>query len=618
MACDQKTLLLISAYADGEAMLEETREARTHLEQCGDCRKLLEDWRGQRTLFEWAYSLEMPEKELIRMEQPVREPLRTRNTRLPSFRWTWVGAGALASAIAVLVYSVVTLPPILQKTLVTKSETQAVRVKKDIELQVGPDTKIERIGDRSIRLLDGWVSASVRHGTGFRVLARRIQVTDQGTRFTVGSGPKLDYLLVEEGSVVIKKDGLAREVKAGQVATVEDRGKPSIASLRDTSPDTTSTSIGKEAAKPFAPSDAMQLEWQEGLKRLARRFPDIELGEGRSSQSDSPRSGPKSYLVQQQDARWRKELSLHYLDLVGAMAGQRVAPGDWEIPVQVMLVSGVMSKPELPLDIYYIRLVPSNGTVVWRFTGANGAEADYPITSVRVTERWGGVLAGISEGVSTGQGDVRREHLRLVVFPGEIKPELNFTVGRVAEPAGRSWDDMLKAAQKVSPRGSTTQEDRWYLDEQRQHRLLILGPPYDLSGSTATLRRLITGKERGTATAAVIATDQPLVDPPAPAGTYLLRLIRPAAGKPLHWEIATTDSKAVAGWGASSRTLRVSRTGHSAWTGHRLKISKNKTLALDISQSPASQGAFEFDFRLAHESGYPLLAKGCFRVRQPK
>jgi hypothetical protein len=234
MACDQEILTLVSCYADGEAAPDEETQARAHLDGCAECRKLVSDWGEARQLAEWAYTFELKEcLPLERQEQQMTAAVAAKRQRSHSGiggRWRSVWAWTLLGVIllAVAAYRFAAVPPMLGSSLAAAGEAQNARMQGGIRLKLGPESKISRIGDRSIRLERGWVTASVRHGTGLRVLTPRLEVTDQGTLFQVRRGAKLDYVLVQQGSVVVTKGSFRRKVNAGQILLASDTGKPTM------------------------------------------------------------------------------------------------------------------------------------------------------------------------------------------------------------------------------------------------------------------------------------------------------------------------------------------------------------------------------------------------------
>ena len=624
MACDQQTLLLISSYADGEASPEEASNARAHLEQCGECRKLIEDWRSHRTMFEWTYNIKMPEQDLVQAEEwDMDNNARTERARFKlGGRWNWAAIGALAAVvtIAFVVYHPAELPPMLGSRLATALKSRTVRMASDIELKVGPNTSITRIGGNAIRLECGWLSASVHHGSGLRILTPRIEVTDQGTRFVVGSGPKLDYVVVEDGSALVTKGGFRTKVKSGQMLTAENRGNPSVVSL----PQATDESIPRHQKEAFRPTGGVELEWQDGLRRIASRFPDVRPRIVRSIGFTGSSSGSECCVYMAADLRLRGELRRRCVDILQFAAGQPLDSGGWEIPVGVMMVTGIGAKPELPADMYFVRLVPAKGSLAWRLTGAAGGNADYPVTFEQVSQTvqpededlvlgFGSTVKGIANGV------LAESPILLAGWPGSLKPRLDLTaLGRVTR-SERDKQAMFEAVRKATG----TKNDQWtdsqllYLDTQRKNRFLV-ALYGDAGKRLGRFYGLMDRRRGGSETIGVMVTDQPLVEPPAPAGVYLLPLVLPESSRAVHWEISTPDSRQVVAWGSSALALAKNKT-ELFGSSHLINITSEKSLLFSPNTGPADHGSFPFSFRLSRNGPKVerLSADGVIRVRQP-
>jgi len=58
MDCDEKYRVLISGFIDGELDDEQMRELNSHLNQCADCRNLLEELREQKKIMEMVFARE--------------------------------------------------------------------------------------------------------------------------------------------------------------------------------------------------------------------------------------------------------------------------------------------------------------------------------------------------------------------------------------------------------------------------------------------------------------------------------------------------------------------------------------------------------------------------------
>jgi len=103
--------------------------------------------------------------------------------------------------------------------VVRHPQAQTVLVAKGIRLEVAPDSEISRLGDKAIRLVQGTVSAQVIHGRGFRILTRKLEIVDEGTRFEVHSDSRTDSVTVTEGRVRVRMGKDEYHVGAGETLT---------------------------------------------------------------------------------------------------------------------------------------------------------------------------------------------------------------------------------------------------------------------------------------------------------------------------------------------------------------------------------------------------------------
>ncbi|MDO8588987.1 MAG: zf-HC2 domain-containing protein [Armatimonadota bacterium] len=572
MACDQQTLLLISTYADGEASAEESQEARTHLEGCAECRKLLEDWRGQRTMFEWAYSLRLPEEVSVQAEESAMSNTE-RTRRFPfrlGIRWSWAGVAALSAAAVAAVLVIHHLagpPPMLGSRLATSLKPQAVRMESGIELNVGPDTKITRIGVNSIRLDQGWVSASVRHGSGFRVLTRRIEVTDQGTRFTVGTGPKLDYVVVNEGSVEVRKGVVKCTVSPGRALVAQDEGAPQVASLPQVRPGDVGIPFNQKQPT-FVPRIAGELDWDEGLQRLAVKFPHARVLGGDRSSMVAPawkNNGLEYRFSHAADSGLIGGIGARFAEVAQAMVGQTIGHGEWELPVGIITAA----TSELPSDVHYIRLVPKDGNVVWRLNGSRGGQVDFPLETSSEESKW--PLGANSHRFFYEGGHERvQETLVVTAWPWKVKPALKLRLIASEKPKGEQAliADATRAVSGIQgvdmEHGNT---NVLYLDQARRRRLLIA---WNGEAGRQLYRASDSARQGrdGSAILAVVATDVALHEPNAPAGVYLLRLVLPAASQSPHLEIQAVGSTraGVAAYMLPKTKLRLDNSVQRGWT----------------------------------------------------
>lgn len=564
MACDQKTLMLISCYADGEAVGEQATRAAAHLERCAECRKLVGEWQGSQQLLEWACTFELPDE--INVESGmVAVPQKTvRRLSWPRLRWNWLAAGGLTAAIAVVFigYWFATLPPVLPvgKSLVSANRAQAARMGSDVRLTLGPNSKIVRKDERTVSLVRGWVMASVRGGSGIEVDSPRLKVTDRGTRFQVGTQPKLDYVLVDEGSVSVSDDGANRDVKAGQALIARDGQGLLVADLpADKTEDIERSNRLGELGGDDQPRTAAELDRDEGRERLAAKFPDLRTlsGESYGSGRVSGRRTESRYGLSPL-VGFRSGLREHFADIAEAMAGGTADSGYWEIPVGVMHASGIISTPQLPADTYYVQLVCQGGAIVWRLNATRGGQVEYPL--VTRTDDFGShslrPLCGRQISRRRGGMDVVDIQELVTDWPGKIKPALEITVGYVSiEPELAIRDRAVGLAPAVT--GLALQNEHCevsYLDPEKRHHLVVIWR----SDSVKQLCDLFEGTklgQGGSVTLGVLETDVPLEEPVLPAAAYLMRFVISDPSKAPRLEIASAGRRGAPAYALRKRRL---------------------------------------------------------------
>lgn len=657
MACDREMIVLISCFADGEATPEEASRAKAHLEQCAGCRALVADWSEQRRVFEWAYAIPMPEAPHVEWSQT---PAAARGGRsvvrnslwLPlRARRSWIGAGvAVATFVAgVIVYRQAVLPTSLETgaALATTGRYQEARVGGDVLLRIGPDSEVRRIDAGTIRLERGWVTASVRHGTGFRVQSRRIEVRDQGTLFRVGTGPRMDYVVVDEGSVYVSKGSSDYAVASGQVLMASDNEKPLVASLPKPRPEEAERSIPLDgSSRAFTPSSPDQLDWDAGLQRLASVRPGLRV-ESDTVNAYSTSIERCGYRIWVAAVRGLTDgLQAHFGDIAQAVAGGDADSGGWEIPVAIVRLDGITTAPELPADTYLLRLVSTRGRLAWRLSGSTGAHADYPFSIDRPHASSSGYndsAAGPIRLTTTSFPSQPRltMTLRFTDWPGEIGPALNLDLRGI--PMAESEKDklaMLSQVIRTVGRSSTLDlrhgmSDLLYLDSSRRHRLLIAWNA-EAGRQLCRLSDYANAGRVGSVVLGVVSTDSRLNEPSAEPGTYLLVLALPRRGSKPHLEIATPDGRAAASGSAPSHALLNRRstdhaTRFSAWAPESLPGHKQIVLSYALHPAEGDSFAFRFMVQGRPDSGGPvktgsdtsarspssIWAEGCIRVSTP-
>ena len=582
MGCDRETIMLISVYADGEATSEEKALAKAHLEHCRECRALVDGWSEQQRMMEWAYTIELPEESKIDWtsasaqkgkKMSITEKMSNELSVLSRYRKSLCWAGALAAVLIVgfFVHRFATLPPLMRiGTEMAAGKTSVIaRTEDDVQLTVGPDSIVRRIDEKSIRLEKGFVFASVRHGAGLRILTPRMEVRDQGTRFEVGTGTKLDYVLVEEGKVSVSKGGRQHEVRQDQILFAGNDGEPRVADLPklndfDKAP---GYSLDECVRRTSLPADADILDGRDGLRRLASRFPNLRL--------TSPMNGSLGWLGDGVDALeirdslvdligLREGFRRHFTDIAHVAAGMPVASGQWEIPVCIIQVTGLDMNPQLPGDVYYVSLIPKDGSIVWRFIGSLGNQADYPFVFAkpRDTLYGGDSPLKLTGTMSTAKPDgsnklsfICSKELCLADFPGDSKPLLRVTIPGVPMSVIEKdkvvmLTEIIRNAPKVKGQDfEHTNSSLQYLDEAREHKVLIAWRR-DLGKELCLLSDSAKQGRGGTVVLGALASDTALEEPRLSPGIYLIRFVQPSSDQAPHMELVPLQN------GSSGHVLR--------------------------------------------------------------
>lgn len=649
MTCDREMLLLISSYADGEATPEEAERAAEHLVGCTGCRKMVEQWQGHQQLFTWAYTREITDgctaDELIRLERkdhPMTEdnlPRKAKQERKTNIamprRWAWAATLAAVLLIALTAYAVVAHSWLkVGQQLVTTIQPRETRMAINIGLTVGPHAKIRRTGTRTLRIEQGWVAADVRNGSSVIIETPRLRATDRGTKFHVGAGAKADYVTVEKGAVEVKIGAARRMVKAGQAlfAAADGTYRELVAPI--VKPDK-----GKEAPLRAnltdVPTTIEAIQWEEGVARLVTRFPNLHVDGGRGTSYS--RDNKVDYIIGFEDiatADYRQALRVHLPQLAHILAGGTGDTGNWEIPVGVLQLAGITSPTGLADDVYYLHLAPAKGNIlVWRFSGSRGTDVDVPVT-FKAGHYWisnGGLLerSGGETIEHPGQISEYIGKYLLADWPDAQKPYLEFRVNGPQELA--LWQEERVMVAEVARQCAGVpdlslrypNDQYYYLDADRKHRLMIAWNQ-DAGRQLAQVSDLTKNGRGGTVTLAVINTELPLADPPAPAGIYLLRLVLPAGGKSPSLELGTPGNQRVPAWGGSSRILLAGKPddnggGHSFGNGLTMPQRYGR-VEIECRLGSVYNGAFPFTFKVFDRSkgAWPgkMWTEGWIRIKK--
>jgi|GEM_PF-4556196 len=647
MACDRDMLLLVSAYADGETTSEQSAIVEAHLETCADCKASLQDWQGQKELLNWAYTVPLPElsRDFERSNAQVVPKRPSIVKRMQTMSTQFIGHGKLAIAAVVIALVIVAGVKIQQmrkpsympvgKSLVSLNHEKHISTEENVRLTLGPDSIITRINDRTIRLQKGWVEAEVREHTGLKVLTDRMEVTDQGTKFRVGTRPVLDYVLVDKGYVSVVTNKTTHQLKPGQVIIVPQKGKVWVADLPEESQEdiTNARPVGQEM--PFLPCDLFETERREGMKRLAARFPEVRIISGEATGSsggseDTSDSIGNYYIIP--TVGCSQGMRDHFADLAQVIAGGTIDSPEWEIPVAILQVSGTKSIHSLLSDVYFVRLASKNGTIVWRFTGSLGTEADLPLATEKLTPIASSRLSGESNHVRTDYDEKLFETRGLSYWPGELKPI--FTLEILGRPKTEIWRDRYTAFTKVTKIVPQTLGSLYkiadthlsYLDASRTNIMFVAWN----ANAGAQLSKLQKGAKRGYGGSVIIGallSSVPLLEPVCEKGIYLIRFVIPAHSESPHLEISTVDNRVVSAWNASSKTIADPKKGEIDINGgstdnYRATMPPGiGSVFFQFTTTPVKNGGFNILFQVVgmpdDKSTLPMKIKGGWQQREP-
>lgn len=437
MRCSQNWKVLVSAYSDGELDGAQVAQVRTHLGQCQTCRELLQQWGDNQSLFTWAYSQQIDEENTVRVKEspkvssdvPEMKP-RKSLSKGEVVRRSLAWAAVLVLCVLLSQWVVWSRMPSMGgegSSVVTTSQIQKRRLVWGVTLNIGPNSQVMRTGPRSIKLIKGWVEASVT-GRPIQISTKRVSITDMGTRFEVGSGPQLDYVKVSKGWVwvVPKFNGKRMHLSEDEVLLVNGRQMTVPYNLSDRwlSGPGPNIPIAKEKT-----IDSQRMLWLECTEQLHDRYPDMALVNGSVQSTFGMPDGAifSSYgLVS--DAN--KAVNRRYMDILRAVTGSSIPGTNWSMPTALLMVSGYQGSG---IKGYLLELLCVDGKLQWILSDMKGNQTKLPDTTILDTDqpKWqtGSVwVYGISPSIWTG---ITRLHNRprtavmnlyLQGLPGFLKP----------------------------------------------------------------------------------------------------------------------------------------------------------------------------------------------------
>ncbi len=121
--------------------------------------------------------------------------------------WVWVG---VVVVLGVIVYSFRTTAPVLNtgESFVSQGNPQTVRVDGG-EVVVGPNTQVVRSDSYSVELRSGWIDASMQRGHSLRISTPRLELSNNGSKFRVETGPVTDSVVYGKSKISVDDQGVS-------------------------------------------------------------------------------------------------------------------------------------------------------------------------------------------------------------------------------------------------------------------------------------------------------------------------------------------------------------------------------------------------------------------------
>jgi anti-sigma factor RsiW len=542
--------MLISRYADGEAMGSDAARAARHLETCAPCRELLREWREQHDLFAWVHTYAMPVVESDPLPLPdgghgtsltVRRPA---GRRWPAARaWVWASAACCATVAALAVWYGATLPPVLGRAADGRT-TPEVRLALGVRLELGADTSVTRLGRREVQLNRGWLRADVRRGN-IIVRTKRMEVRDIGTRFQVATGQKADTVFVEAGAVEVRHGSATTMVHSNQLLTERDKGAPVVSGFPAWTKEEDAEGQRLVSTEPFRPASDVELHRREALVRLAERFPSLRRT-GKPKYESSAQYGWEYAVTVIDAAGLRAGLRAHISEIARGMAGETRGLGTWAVSVGVLGVNGASVPAAVPAGFYRLQLASTGHALVWDLDDGKGNVVRLPVMRAPrpayslMTPTAAGVAAGPIHELWTEKGT--EYVLQLADWPGAVKPTLRLRltgqslIGSHAETAER-LTAVQQATKDVSNlKTGLVSSTLLYLDPSRRHHLFLAWN--GMGNLPLTAQNTSPG---GSLVVAAVLSDLGWKSPVLAPGVYLLWWVWAPGEARAHWEMSRPD-----------------------------------------------------------------------------
>ena len=468
MSCSRRWQTLVSAYADGELDPSQTAQVQAHLTECPQCRNRLDQWNCDKNIFSWAYTQQIVEGDMDTKQIPSAPSAESHSAGQPRRLRSAKLRGIAAFALAAIVISVLVIPRVMWllmptisdvgTTITTGSKSSKLRMGWDVSLQIGPNTRLIRTGERAFKLTQGWVEAVVS-GRPIAMSSNRMSITDMGTKFEVGTNSKFDYAKVSRGWVWVgTKNG--RKVKLGENDLLLTDGKNNTASGHlNIAP---RNQAQPSSVKPEDVSETTDVLMHRCIEQMKKRYPNLVLG-GSGSTLSNASAGRGTVFGLLTAAGYEPQIESHYIDILRALSGGCDAETSWRIPTALLMVSelgriGSGVQPAL------VELVMDHGKLSWQLSGSNGQRITVSANTAvlpkeinsntsrdtaDVSVKWilSAAELGSSSGVMNNSPQVI-ESFSLPAWPANLRPYLSITLGSI--PISQLFPREIEVGQEIT------------------------------------------------------------------------------------------------------------------------------------------------------------------------
>ncbi len=602
MRCSINWKVLVSAYADGELDAAQAAQVRAHLGECQTCRELLQQWGDNQSLFTWAYSQQIDEENTVCVkespkvsseipEMKPRKSLSKRDVVRRSLAW----AAVLVLCVLLGQLAIWSRLPSMGgegSMVVTTSQIQKTRLVWGVTLNIGPNSQVMRTGPRSIKLIKGWVEASVT-GRPIQISTKRVSITDMGTRFEVGSGPQLDYVKVSKGWVWVSCGGKQLQVGKNDVMYALSGQAPVVSHTKAQAPPPARQSKLIELPEELATTDTLIMK--SGRQKLQTRYPDLTWTGSSSSklwQDDKvivfgySELSDLSYRVQQRQ-----------VDILRGIIGSGDTRTNWQIPTGMVVVSGIKQFNDGALTPCLLQLECLLGNLRWSLTDTNSNQLSFAADALSTKSSYGDtgqltssarwVLGRSLPGLAS-MSDSKDRHgvwIGPADWPGSLKPEISLSLDWRSRHIILPKEAEVKASviKQLAGRAdcplSTIGDTLTYLGKDHSDYFSV----YLNDKLHDEVTRFKSGISQGFVLG-VFTTSRPLQQPKAPAGNYLIRYGRNADDRKPQLLLEPTNEQTVRTWNRKRADMtRTTPRKNSSWQYGCSQGDQDLTLEMQIS-----------------------------------